>query len=187
MKNNKTIAITGTPGTGKTTLAEKVTKNLNFELIDLNKFISKRNIYETDEKGTKIVDPKELQDTFQDILENQDQDLIVDGLLSYLLSSDQIDYIVVLRTNPNILRERLNKRDDFSKEKIKENVESEALGTVTSESIERHGVENIFEIDTTERDPKEILNTLKKGLEDEIQLRPGEIDWLEEYLKNSPK
>ncbi len=187
MKDSKVIAISGTPGTGKTTLAEKLSEKLDFELFDLNQFIKEENIYEPDEEGTKIVDRNDLQNSFEKILEEKNHDLVVDGLLSYLLSSNQVDHIVILRTNPNTLRKRLNRREDFSEEKIEENIESEALGAVTSESIERHGIENIFEINTTKKNPEEVLETLKKGLENKIQLKPGNIDWLEEYVKHINK
>ena len=187
MEDIKVIAITGTPGTGKTTLAEKISEELDFELFDLNKFIKEEGIYEPDEDGTKIVDRNDLQNSFENILEEKNHDLVVDGLLSYLLSSNQVDHIVILRANPNTLRKRLNRRDDFSEEKIEENIESEAIGAVTSESIERHGIKNIFEIDSTEKGPKEILETLKKGLENKVQLKPGNIDWLEEYVKHTDK
>ena len=37
----KVIIISGTPGTGKTTLAKKLAKKLDFEYIDINKIIKK--------------------------------------------------------------------------------------------------------------------------------------------------
>jgi len=187
MRDNKIIAVTGTPGTGKTTLSEKLSQKLDFELFDLNEFIEKEGIYETDAKGTKIVDPSDLRDSFGNRIQERNCNLVVDGLLSYLLSPDQVNYIVILRTEPDTLEKRLKERDDFSKEKIKENVESEALGTVTSEAIERQGIESVFEINTTEKNPEEVLESLRKGLEDKINLEPGDIDWLEKYVKKQSK
>lgn len=58
----KTIIITGTPGTGKTTLAKNLAKRLDYYYVDVNKFISKNKLSEGYDKKrkTKIVDAKKL-------------------------------------------------------------------------------------------------------------------------------
>ena len=37
----KTVVVTGTPGTGKTTIAKKLANKLNFYYVDVNQIISK--------------------------------------------------------------------------------------------------------------------------------------------------
>ncbi len=58
----KTIIVTGTPGTGKTTIAKKLAKKLNYYYIDANKIISKYKLSEgyDRKRRTKIVDVKKL-------------------------------------------------------------------------------------------------------------------------------
>ena len=58
----KTIIVTGTPCTGKTTLAKTLAKKLNFNYIDANKIVKKYNIAEGYDKKrkTKIVDANKL-------------------------------------------------------------------------------------------------------------------------------
>src|SRR3989338_7356909 len=58
----KIIAITGTPGTGKTALAKALAKKLNYKYVDVNKIINKHNISEGYDKKrkTKIIDVKKL-------------------------------------------------------------------------------------------------------------------------------
>lgn len=58
----KVIIVSGTPGTGKTTLSKKLAKNLNFYYIDVNKVIEKYDISEGYDKKrkTKIIDVNKL-------------------------------------------------------------------------------------------------------------------------------
>jgi adenylate kinase len=58
----KVIIVTGTPGTGKTTLSKKLAKKLDFHYVDVDKIIKKYNISEGYDKvrKTKIIDVKKL-------------------------------------------------------------------------------------------------------------------------------
>ena len=58
----KTIVVTGTPATGKTTLSKKLAKKLNYYYVDVNKLISKHKLYEgyDRKRKTKIVDVRKL-------------------------------------------------------------------------------------------------------------------------------
>ena len=58
----KVICVSGTPGTGKTILAKKLAKKLNFYYIDVNELISKHKLYEgyDRKRKTKIVDINKL-------------------------------------------------------------------------------------------------------------------------------
>ena len=53
-----------------------------------------------------------------------------------------------MRCNPNELKNRLNSRN-YNDEKIKENLEAEALNIISDEAIEQYGEDNVFEIDTS--------------------------------------
>ncbi|MEK6876962.1 MAG: AAA family ATPase [Nanoarchaeota archaeon] len=58
----KVIIVTGTPGTGKTTLSKKLAKKLDFGYLDVNETIKKYNLSEGYDKKrkTKIIDVKKL-------------------------------------------------------------------------------------------------------------------------------
>ena len=58
----KVIAVTGTPGTGKTTFSKKLAKKLNFYYIDVNQIISKYKLSEgyDRKRQTNVIDVKKL-------------------------------------------------------------------------------------------------------------------------------
>ena len=66
----KVLCVTGTPGTGKTKIAKKLAKRLDFYYIDVNKLISKNKLSEGYDKKrkTKIVDINKLNKVVIDII-----------------------------------------------------------------------------------------------------------------------
>ena len=67
----KTIIVTGTPGTGKTTIAKKLAKRLNYYYLDVNKLVSENKLSKGYDKKrrTKIVDIKKLNKVLIDFIE----------------------------------------------------------------------------------------------------------------------
>lgn len=179
--NNKIIALTGTPGTGKTTLGKMLAEDLEFELVNLNELIEKKGIYESDSEGTRLVDPKDLGE-LKELSSSIEKGTVIEGHLSHLLPPENITDVIILRTNPKVLRKRLEERD-YPEKKIEDNVESEALDIILEEAIQKHGIQKVLEIDNTTNSPSESLEKIKKGLTGESDLTPGSIDWLEEYFE----
>ena len=75
--------------------------------------------------------------------------------MAHFLSS--LDLIVVLRCHPDKLTERLALRD-YSEEKIRENVEAEALNIISDEAFELYKEGKVFELDTTLSDLPKTIN-----------------------------
>jgi len=109
----KIICITGTPGTGKTTLSKKLAKELNYHYIDVNKIIKKYKLSEgyDRKRKTKIVDVKKLNKKLvQIIIFFKKYNFIDDALLSRAGSTRTL-------TRLNIKKITLNKK--FNKNSLK--------------------------------------------------------------------
>jgi adenylate kinase len=177
------VIITGTPGTGKTTVSKIVSKTLKSQLIALNELIIQKHLYNghDDKKGYKIVDMDALASEINLILKSTDKQLIIEGHLAHDLgATDQVETVIVLRTRPSVLRKRLNKRE-WSDSKIQENIEAEALDLCTFEAVEIHG-DKVHELDTSDLDVDEVTEIIIEILNGDKQLPPGKINFLEELF-----
>ncbi len=176
------IAVTGTPGTGKTTFSRALCRHLSAELFDLNQFIDSTGIYRLDDEGTKVVDIRKMRSGFRKTIRDLQGHVIVDGLLSHFLPSDVITHVVVLRAHPRVLEKRL-KRRGFEGKKLEDNLEAEALDVVLWEAVENHGVLKVYEIDTTKASVERCARDFMSAMVGKKDLRPGKISWLEEYFQ----
>ncbi|MCD2199396.1 adenylate kinase family protein [Halobacterium sp. KA-4] len=166
------VAVTGTPGTGKTTATEHLDTDL--DIVHLNDVIQEEGLYtEVDEaRDSKVAD----LDAVRDWLEGR-EDVLVESHLSHLLDADRV---VVLRCAPGELERRLIERGEPA-EKAEENAESEALDVILSEAVREHGKPNVYEIDTTDRDPEVVADDIEAVLAGERDPSAGEVDFTE-YL-----
>lgn len=105
------------------------------------------------------------------------RDAILVGHLAHLLI---VDLIIVLRCRPSVLASRLQERG-YSKSKVEENVEAEALDVVLIEAVETGRI--VLEVDTTERSVEEVVDAVEEILAGEREkYAVGHIDWSEEVL-----
>jgi adenylate kinase len=169
------VAISGTPGTGKTAVCEKLRKD-GYSVVDLNKLAYDSNsVLGVDpERDVDIVDV----DTLKDRVKELRNDLVfLDGHFSHLMD---VDVSVVLRCNPKELRRRLEAKE-WSENKIRENVEAEAVDAITVESTESDA--ETWEIDTTERTADQTVDSVLKIVNGETEeFRVGQVDWSEVIL-----
>jgi len=161
-------ALTGTPGTGKTS----VSKLLNEKVTSLSEYYKEASEGKT-KSGEWIVDIGKLNT----ILKTSDAK-IYEGNFAHKLNN--IDKIIVLRCDPNILKDRLEERG-YKKEKVLENLEAEAIGLIFSESIYYVGENNVIQIDTSKNDITSTSKIIEKYVEGKIKVEE-EIDYSERIL-----
>ncbi|OPX59926.1 MAG: putative kinase [Methanobacterium sp. PtaB.Bin024] len=171
------ILLTGTPGTGKTTISPLLVEELNCTLIDINQLVDEKQLYTglDAKKGYKVVDMAALEGELQKIIDKKEDDLcvIIEGHLSHYFPL--ADFVIVLRTEPSVLEERLTKRD-WESSKIHENLEAEALDICTWEAYQTHG-SRVHEVDTTNITPQKAVNIILKIIYGEKSHPPGDIDF----------
>ena len=106
---------------------------------------------------------------------DSDQIAILEGHFSHHFAQ----WSIVLRLAPQKLESRLEERA-YSPEKIRENLEAEALDVILVEAVEY--CQRVDEIDTTRRTPQEVADLVAKIIEGKLQMPPGQVDWLEEFF-----
>lgn len=166
------IAVTGTPGVGKTSACVLVKRMPVVHVNDLVDRFDAAAGYDRKRK-TKEVDVRKLAKAVAKL----EGDMILEGHFSHMLGPD---VAIVLRCSPRILEKRLRKKG-WDEKKVRENVEAEAVDVVLVEAVEN--VPEVCEIDTTDMKPAQVAKAIDSVIAGERQkYRVGNVDWSEEVL-----
>ncbi|MEI6293343.1 MAG: adenylate kinase family protein [Methanomicrobiales archaeon] len=165
--------ISGTPGTGKSAIAEELEKQ-GYLVVHATETAREFVIEADNERDTVVIDEEAWIASFRPF------DGFVEGHLAHLLPCD---LVIILRCRPDILRLRLLKRG-YRAEKIEENVEAEALDVILVETLEIHSPENILEIDTTSAGIPSCVEQIVQFIRREIPSSYGKNDW-SDYLETT--
>ncbi len=164
------IALTGTPGTGKTTIAGL----LPYRVIDINALVKGGMNFGIDAKrGCLEADMDALANYLARL--DSDETLILEGHFAHHFA----DWAIVLRLAPSLLKSRLEARG-YSAEKIKENLEAEALDVILVEAVEF--CDRVDEIDTTGKSTPEVSELVARIIQGRLKLPAGQVNWLDEFF-----
>lgn len=177
------IAITGTPGCGKSSVTELAvakagTGGWQVAVISDKELAENAGcLGEIDESdGARPIDVEGLTSI---LTENWAQapknDTLVDGHLSHLLP---VDAIVIIRCNPDILATRMQQRD-WPQSKIEENAEWELLGSAWSDASEWRNTP-VLELDSSANSVEALFTQIYTWVRDGFKPDTPEqrIDWI---------
>ena len=183
------VAVTGTPGTGKTSATRLLPAGV--PVIHLNDEIRERGLHsgEDPERDTLVADLDAVREWLDETVgaerppeteESPDGAVPAVVIESHLAHLFEADRVVVLRCRPEALERRLRARGE-PPATARENAESEALDLVLAATVERHGEDAVYEIDATDRSPEAVAAEIEAVIRGEREPSAGTVSY-EDYL-----
>ena len=166
------IALTGTPGVGKTSAATLVR---SVAVVSINTLAESCGaiVGRDTARDSNEVDIEILTQAAKAI----EGDVLLEGHLSHLL---EVDMAIVLRCSPKVLKDRLS-RKGWSESKVRENVEAEAVDVILIDTV--GAVSKVLEVDTTHMSAEEVAQAIEAILAGESEKYPvGHVDWSQEVV-----
>lgn len=139
------ILITGTPGTGKTCMAEAVVERIGFRYVNVGDLVKQHECHEgrDEEFDSYILDEDKILDIMEPIL--AEGGCVVDYHSPEIFPERWFELVLVLRTQTDVLFDRLAERG-YSEKKRNENMECEIMEVVAEEARESYDAAIVHEL-----------------------------------------
>ncbi|CAN8301119.1 unnamed protein product [Cochlearia groenlandica] len=131
------LLITGTPGTGKTTMSSVLAEATNFRHICVSDLVKEKNLDQgwDDQFQCHVIDEDLLIDELEDVMEGGGN--IVDYHGCEFFPERWFHRVVVLQTETTVLYERLTKRG-YTGTKLSNNIECEIFEVLLQEASDSY-------------------------------------------------
>ncbi|KAG6955875.1 hypothetical protein JG688_00011704 [Phytophthora aleatoria] len=146
MTRGPNILVTGTPGTGKTSMCQQLAeRSLLFTHLNVGDLVKERGLHNgrDEEFDCFVLDEDKVCDEMEDMMAEGGK--VVDFHTCDFFPERWFDLVVVLRVDNTTLFDRLQKRG-YSEKKVAENVECEIMEVVLQEARESYAPEIVQEL-----------------------------------------
>jgi len=169
------LLVTGTPGTGKSTLAKRLAREMEFfDWINVGEYAKERGHlgHWDEQRQCHELEEEPLLDDLEDEV-GQKGGRIVDHHVTDFFPERFFDAVFVLRADNAVLHDRLAERK-YPTAKLKENLECEIFQTVLDEARESY--------------EPEIVHELRSDTQEELEDNVKRIKtWVEAWRKDNGK
>ncbi|OQS07599.1 adenylate kinase [Thraustotheca clavata] len=169
------ILITGTPGTGKTTMSQLLAEKTHLEYINVGELVKQHNLHSgrDEEYDCFVLDEDKVVDEMDERMSSQEGGIIVDFHTCDFFPERWFDLVIVLRSDNTTLYDRLVARG-YSLKKVQENVECEIMQVVLEEAQSSYAPEIVQELYSVSIDDMESNVTRI-------------MQWMEYWMQNNSK
>jgi len=172
------VVITGTPGTGKTSVSKLLAGQIGARYLSLNRVVSRKGLQGgiDQRRHTRIVNLKRTRMFFRRALLNDRGITVADTHIADALPREYVGRVIVLRCHPRILEMRL-RRKKWRGSKVRENVLAEILDSCYATAVDYYGPKKVAQIDTSKLKPSRCVSQAKRIL----VKQPGQtkrVDWI---------
>lgn len=164
------ILITGTPGTGKSTLSSEISEACNMEWINISELAKANNYFEEYDESLAchVLDEDRIVEELEDKITEGGK--IVDYHGCDFFPENWFDIVFVLTTDNTVLYDRLVKRG-YSGKKLENNIQCEIFQTLLDEAKSSYD--------------EHIVHKLNSNTPDDMQSNIEQIcEWIETYKMN---
>ncbi|HYC11880.1 MAG TPA: adenylate kinase family protein [Nitrososphaerales archaeon] len=168
------VGITGTPGTGKKSIAPILASSLGLPCMALNDLARSYGLIGGD---SGQVDTGALKRRLASALRHPA--VVYGHLFPYVFSRASVERVAVLRCEPTVLKERLLARG-YPPQQLVDNLEAELIGLIASDAFRVFGKSKTFEVDTTYFTPAEAAASAAEVLRGGEEPVPR-VDWTANY------
>ncbi|MCL4135788.1 UNVERIFIED_CONTAM: hypothetical protein GTU68_063655 [Idotea baltica] len=171
MKQGPNILITGTPGTGKSTLAQLLGEHSGLQHINVSDVAKENNCFDGYDqvRDCPILDEEKVLDELEDPIE--EGGTIIEYHSCDFFPERFFDIIFVLRSDNTILYDRLHSRG-YTGKKLSDNMECEIMAVIRDEAKESYDEHLVHELPS---------NT-PEDLEDNLQRI---LDWIKAWNRDN--
>lgn len=136
------IAISGSVGSGKTTIAKELSEKLNYKLINLNELAKEYKIEDIKELQTFDFDLDKLLDDLELKLKNKEfgSDVVLEGHFAHFINPEFIDKLLIIGRELNHLKNTYSERG-YNEQKIADNLEVESFNLCFYEAVDEGYIE----------------------------------------------
>ncbi len=183
--DRRVLALTGTPGVGKSTIVGRLRRR-DVTVMPVDEFLDAPGVVagHDAERGSREVDVDALDEAVRRRLADATDPVVVEGHLAHHLGA--ATHALVLRLKPQVLARRLEKRG-WPKEKVRENIEAEAIDLILQECVARFGERRTYELDVTGKRRHEVARVVAGVAHADPahtkNVQIGRVTWTAEILR----
>jgi adenylate kinase len=177
--------ITGTPGTGKTTVSIQVAKRMSADYLSVTKLVRKHQLQVGFDykRRTRVVDLRKTRAKLRQVLQKHAGTVIVDTHLPDAVPKEVVKKVIVLRCDPRVLKSRLRAKG-WNARKVRENVLAEILDSCLMVALGYYGVKKIIQLDTSDSSVSACVTSTTDALL-RRSTKGTKIDWISTLEKQN--